>query len=184
MPQPVSIPNYYESVLDALRGISWVRNADSYPEEKTQLATPAVFLSIANWSPGDGVTTGQSSIALECELYIVCDRSATTEIKRPAVFVQSCAADLTQWIAGHQFDIEGLEGAVFKGAEPDAFDPNLDDYLVWRIDFSQGAVMGADPFESKGGPFKGVFLGKAPDIGSAHVNDYRQIYGQKDKPDE
>ncbi|WP_227317439.1 hypothetical protein [Cedecea davisae] len=184
MPQSISIPNYYETVLSALSGLAWVRNADSYPEEKTQLATPAVFLSVASWGPGNGASTGQSSVTLECEMYIVCDRSATTEITRPAVFVQSCAADLTQWIAGHTFNIEGLEGAVFKGAEPDAFDPNLDDYLVWRIDFSQDTVMGEDAFVRSGAPLSGVFLGKAPEVGAAHVDDYRQIYGQKEKPDE
>lgn len=184
MTTPVTIPVYYDAVTEALKKLSWVNHTDSYPEEKTQIPTTAVFFSIANWQPGECATSGQTSIDMECELYVVCDRSATIDISRPAVFAQSCAADLTQWIDGHQFGLKGLKPAVFTGAEPDEFDPHMDDYVVWRVTFTQSAAMGADPFESLAPPMNSVWLGKSPDIGSAHVDDYRLIYRAKEPREE
>jgi hypothetical protein len=57
----------------------------------------------------------------------------------------------------------------------------MDDYLVWRISYEQVAAFGTDPDAVTAGPLKGVWLGKAPDIGSAHINDYRKIYEAKDE---
>ncbi|WP_309544869.1 hypothetical protein [Citrobacter koseri] len=41
----------------------------------------------------------------------------------------------------------------------------MDDYLVWRISYTQSAAFGADPFAQLNAPLKAVWLGKAPDIG-------------------
>lgn len=41
---------------------------------------------------------------------------------------------------------------------------------------------GADPFAQINAPLNAVWLGKAPDIGRAHVDDYQLIY--EAKPDE
>ena len=83
---------------------------------------------------------------------------------------------------GQQLGRTGLEPAVFIDASRDEFDPRMDDYLVWRISFTQSAAFGADPFAQLNAPLKAAWLGKAPDIGQAHVDDYQLIY--EAKPDE
>ncbi|MEZ2829036.1 hypothetical protein [Serratia liquefaciens] len=179
MPTPILMAHYHEAVLSALREISWVTDADDYPETVTQLATPAVYFSIIGWKnvpSGDG----QLRVEFEHDLFVVVDRSATADISKPQIYVRTAAADLSQWIEGQTFGLEGLEPAQFVSADPDEFDPEMAAYIVWRITFTQVAAMGEDPFESKAGPLKKVFLGKAPNIGSAHVDDYRLIYEKKE----
>ena len=179
MPKPILMASYHDAILSALREIEWVVYADDYPEVVTQLETPAVYLSIAGWEKTDG-SDGQLRVEFEHDLFVVVDRSATNEITKPQVYIRTAAADLSQWIEGKTFGLEGLEPAQLDRVGPDDFDLALDDYIVWRVSFTQVAAMGEDPFESKAGPLKKVFLGKAPNIGSAHVDDYRLIYEKKE----
>ncbi|HEB0857324.1 TPA: hypothetical protein RY260_005305, partial [Citrobacter freundii] len=72
--------------------------------------------------------------------------------------------------------------AVFTTAERDEFDPRMDDYLVWRISFTQAAAFGTDPFANNGMPLQQAWLGAAPDTGRNHVDDYQLIW--EAQPDE
>lgn len=185
MHKPLLIPRYYDAVLEKLRELNWVAHADSYPDETTQIKTPAVFFSITSWQPVAGTTSGQTPVEVSGELFVVCDRSASVDIMRPEVFIQSCVADLVQWVDGHCFGLGRVNPAVFAGASLDGFNQDRDDYLVWRVDFNQTVTFGDDPFENTGQKMSGVWLGVTPDVGSAHVDDYRKIYsadGAGEKP--
>ncbi|MDX6845489.1 hypothetical protein SJZ81_10790 [Hafnia alvei] len=174
MAEPLSMAAYHDAVIGTLKALPWVADADTYPENTTQLVTPAVYLSVDGWDPKSNIG-GQPSVSLSVSLYIVVDRASAT-ITKPDIYIRTAAADLTQWIDGQQFGLPYIDGAVFVSAEPDAFDPAMDDYLVWRITYEQGAAFGADPFARGGVPVKGVWLGKVPEVGAAHVADYRKIY--------
>lgn len=179
MAEPLSMAAYHAAVISSLKALPWVEDADTYPETSTQLVTPAVYLSVDGWEPKSN-TSGQPSVSLSVSLYIVVDRASAT-ITKPDIYVRTAAADLTQWVDGQHFGLPHIDGGVFISAEPDAFDPQMDDYLVWRISFEQGAAFGADPFARAGVPVKGIWLGKAPEIGTGNIADYRKIY---EAPDE
>lgn len=181
MPTPISMAGYHEAVVRALRSIAWVREADSYPESDTKLTlkTPAVFLAIHGWDRADG-SNGQLNVSLDCELFIVVNKAATVDIEKPSIYAATAAADISQWIDEKTFDMDGLSPAELLSSSVDAFDPAMDDYIVRSVKYSQGAAMGVDPFASTGVPLKSVYLGLAPDIGTAHVDDYHLIYKAKD----
>lgn len=150
----------------------------------TGLTTPAVYFSINSWERNGG-NEGQLNVNFACDLFVVVD-AAGAGVSRPEIFLRTAAADITQWIDGQQFGLTHLEPAVFIDASRDEFDPRMDDYLVWRISFTQSAAFGADPFAPLNAPLnaplKAAWLGKAPDIGRKHVDDYQLIY--EAKPDE
>lgn len=177
MAEPLLMGQYHDAVMGALKRISWVRDADAYPDKNipkfSGLITPAVYFTINRCSNAGG-NEGQLSVELDCDLFIVVD-AAGSNTERPEIFLRSAMADITQWINGQQFGLPHIEPAVFNSGERDEFDPRMDDYLVWRVNYSQVAAFGADPFPA-GAPLKKIWLGEAPDIGSAHVNDYRLIW--------
>ncbi|HCR9757150.1 TPA: hypothetical protein OPR07_000337 [Citrobacter koseri] len=184
MAEPLLLAQYHDAVIGALKKIEWVRDADAYPEKNVPrfsgLVTPAVWLTINGWEKGGG-NEGQLNVVLSCDLFVVVDPAASG-VSKPEIFLRTAAADITQWIDGQQFGLNYPEPAVFIDAGRDEFDPRMDDYLVWRISYTQSAAFGADPFAQLNAPLKAVWLGKAPDIGCAHVDDYRLIY--EAKPDE
>ncbi|HBV8468042.1 TPA: hypothetical protein MD734_005347, partial [Citrobacter freundii] len=144
------------------------------------LTTPAVYFSINSWEQGGG-NEGQLGVNLTCDLFVVVD-AAGSGVSQPEIFVRTAAADITQWIDGQQFGLGHIEPAVFTTAERDEFDPRMDDYLVWRISFTQAAAFGTDPFANNGMPLQQAWLGAAPDTGRNHVDDYQLIW--EAQPDE
>lgn len=184
MAEPLLLAQYHDAVTAALKNIEWVRDADAYPEKNVPrfsgLNTPAVYFTINSWEQAGG-NEGQLNVDLSCDLFVVVD-SAGAGITRPEIFLRTAAADITQWIDGQRFGLTQIEPAVFTAAERDEFDPRMDDYLVWRISFTQSAALGSDPFARAGSPLSSVWLGVSPDIGRQHVADYQLIY--EAKPDE
>ena len=174
MAEPLLLGAYHRAVLGSLRKLSWVKDADTYPEKITQLVTPAVYLSVEGWDPA-ATSAGQTNVSLSASLYVVIDRSSDIE-EKPDIYVRAAAADITQWIEGQQFGLPHIEPAIFMGASEDNFDPNMDDYLVWRISYEQLAAFGADPTAITRALIKKAYLGVVPDVGEEHVADYRLIY--------
>lgn len=127
-----------------------MRDAGAYPERNVPrfsgLTTPAVYFSINSWEQGGG-NEGQLSVNLTCDLFVVVD-AAGSGVSQPEIFVRTAAADITQWIDGQQFGLGHIEPAVFTTAERDEFDPRMDDYLVWRISYTQAAAFGTDPLHT------------------------------------
>ncbi|QIR27791.1 hypothetical protein [Kluyvera genomosp. 3] len=184
MAEPLLLGQYHDAVTGALKKIDWIRDADAYPEKNVPrfngLVTPAVYFTINSWEQGGG-NEGQLNVSLSCDLFVVVD-AAGAGVSRPEIFVRTAAADITQWLDGQQFGLPQLAPAVFIDAARDEFDPRMDDYLVWRISFTQTAAFGVDPFAQFNSPLKQAWLGRAPDTGSDHVDDYRLIY--EAKPDD
>lgn len=178
--KPIMMAAYHHAVIDELAALPWVANADEYPEQRTQITTPAVFLDVSTWRAVENCS-GQPVVELECNLYVVCDKSGQDEaIPKPAIYARALAADLSQWVDQHSFGLEGVKPAVFTEAARDAFDPDLAEYIVFRVSYSQEIAIGDNPQDSSGAPLKDIWLGRAPKIGRAHVDDYVHIYHERE----
>lgn len=163
--------HWHEAVLAALKGLPFVVSAAHYPEElSTPLATPCVLLAVDDWDNA-GRASGQTEVELSASLYLICDRSAPGAMM-PEVYARELAAQLTQWVNGHHFDLPDVTPAVFTTAQRDGFEPALDGYIVMRVDFVQCLPLGPDLFERTGAPLKQVMLGRAPETGAAHAEKY------------
>ncbi|MEB7183534.1 hypothetical protein NEM89_26660, partial [Escherichia coli] len=78
---------------------------------------------------------------------------------------------------GATFGLDNVDPAVFIDAEVDTFDRLLDDYIVFRVSFEQDIPVGEDLFAVQAGaPLQEVWLGKVPETGKKHVQDYRLIW--------
>lgn len=176
------MPSYHTSVCDALRTLSWVRESRAYPEEKTAFTTPAVFFSIPGWERAE--SNGALMLDLSLEFYVVCDRVATQMNPEPEIFCRSASLDLSQWLEGNTFGVEGVGPLQFEDCQRDAFDPEMDDYLVFRITATQQITAGVDPYDPGEFPtLKEAWLGRVPDVGRAHIDDYRLIYRAEEESD-
>lgn len=173
------MPRYHRALCDALQGLPWVRHTGAYPEEQTRFTTPAVFVSVPGWSRAEGAS--MLTLDLEIEFFVVCDRVPTDANPEPEIFSRSAALDLTQWLEGNFFGLNGVEPLIFQDCQRDNFDPAMDDYLVFRITASQQVTAGEDPYApGNNAPLNEVWLGKVPDVGRAHIDDYRLIYRVED----
>jgi len=180
MTKPVLMADYHNAVLSALRDVSWVKSAEIYPGNTTNLKPSTVYFSVANWAYFANAD-GQLQVKFDSNLFIAMSRQDTVDIQ---VAIRTAAAELSHWVEGQQFGLDALDCAVFTQAEPYEPESVQDDYVVWLVSFSQVAALGADPNESTAVPMKDILLGKAPDIGRLHRSDYQSVYQRKEVADE
>ncbi|HIF3244304.1 hypothetical protein [Salmonella enterica] len=174
---PLMLGTWHQALIDSLKQITWVKDADEYPEKITQLVTPAVFVDVPGWDKGV-FPDGQTRVTLKCDLFVVTDRAGNTEnVPKPQIYARCLAMDLSDWVDGATFGLDNVDPAIFIDAEVDTFDRMLDDYIVFRVSFEQDILVGEDPFAvPSGAPLQEVWLGKAPEVGRKHIDDYRLIY--------
>ncbi|WP_240225078.1 hypothetical protein, partial [Rheinheimera hassiensis] len=88
MAKPLMIAGYHDAVIESLKKIGWVRDADAYPERTTSkftgLVTPAVYFTINGWDPAAN-SDGQLNVELSCDLFVIVD-SAGEGISKPEIF--------------------------------------------------------------------------------------------------
>lgn len=74
MAEPLCMASWHTAVLDALKKLKWIRDADTYPERVTQLVTPAVFLAVDGWDAKSNAD-GQMTVVLSAALWVLVDRA-------------------------------------------------------------------------------------------------------------
>lgn len=167
----ITLVELHTAVLAHLRDVSWQRFTGSYPEVKTALVTPALYFAVNAWSRAEA-GTDQLHVDVDCSIYLAVNRSLDIEGRAsPELYARDLADDLTCLVDAQTFGLE-IEPSVFVSAEVDEFDEEMDDYHVWRIDFSVLLPVGPDPHDITRAPLQQVWLGKAPDIGKGHEEDY------------
>jgi hypothetical protein len=65
--------------------------------------------------------------------------------------------------------------AYVQGAYPDDFDPDLDQFECWRVDWEQVVHLGETVWTNDGVQPTVVLLGEAPMVGADFVPDYVQV---------
>jgi hypothetical protein len=66
--------------------------------------------------------------------------------------------------------------AKVLGCYRDDFHPILDQYEVWRVEWTHILHFGQSVWAGEGPQITGVFVGVSPDIGVPHVADYDQVF--------
>ncbi|MGJ7685781.1 hypothetical protein [Escherichia coli] len=74
MAEPLCMASWHAAVLDALKKLKWINDADTYPERVTQLVTPAVFLAVDGWDAKSNAD-GQMTVVLSAALWVLVDRA-------------------------------------------------------------------------------------------------------------
>jgi len=157
------------------------------PEANTRMPVPACLLDVSEMEvdldedPG----TGQTPTRLSFSAFLVISglQDGNTKLQ-----IRLMAAALVSWLKmrhwrdprdpGTEEEPNHLpsDPAMPVGAYRDDFDPRLDRYEVWRVDWEQVIYLGKSDFDSSFLPSR-VWLGLAPDIGAEHREDYVEITG-------
>lgn len=170
----IHLTNYHESV------ISWLQNnfpvalsVTAYPEISTELKTPCVFFQVIDFEKADvQPMSGEMSVILQCEAIVVLgidDRDHQIEIRNAAMA-------LSLKIEGSRFGLP-IKGASFLSASADGMNPELDGYAAWSIRFQQQIDVGDNEYaDFDGATAHSVNVGYCPNVGSAHKDDYEQVF--------
>lgn len=172
MSDGIHLTEYHDNVVQWLKdNISWLQSVSYYPETETALTAPCAFFGVQDWEINEEQPmNGQLSVSLNCELLVVFG------MDDPAyqLEVRNAAMALCLKLNEQRFGLP-VDALVLTSAEPDAFNPELDDYAVWSISFNQTIEVGEDTFKPEGLRPTDVKVGYSPDIGAGNPDKYEQV---------
>lgn len=167
------LDDYHQAVKNyVLSECGFLSSVDDYPEEGSTIAGPCAFFGVVDWDRADDQRmNGELSVVLNCQLLIVFGQAGQVSSKA----VRNAAMAVALRIDGQRFDLDA-EPAQFVSAEPWAFDPDLDQYVVWAVNFVHQIEVGEDQFDLMPEflPID-VRVGIAPEIGVNNLDAYERV---------
>jgi hypothetical protein len=146
-----------------------------YEDDEAQtIPTPAILLEVSEVEPNtdhdDGTDQLPALIRFEARIMM--------GIRTPKVKLATrmAAMALGGWLHKHSWG-NGVNAGPCKvlAISPDEFDPRVDKWCVWRVEWHNGAMLGTDTWDNvtcSGGPIPVDYYSFAPKIGPGYQNDY------------
>ena len=144
----------------------------AYPEELSQVKTPAVLLEMESGEEGQDL--GDDRTALRCQFALHCVLGFKTE--DIGLAVRDFSSQVFVLLKDNQF---GLGRDVSRpeniNISPGEFKPGAAGYESWCVTWEQTIFLGSSAWDDTGVVPETVMLGIAPDIGFGHEPDYEDI---------
>lgn len=171
----ITLDAVYDGILSAIRDqFPDLVTVEAYPEDRGKVATPACFIELAGVEADPKLDPGTGQLAVTAEFearFLIKTKqpglNPKREIRRLALAFAAFAR-MQRWGCP-------IGGADVIGAFPDDFDPELDQYEVWRVEWRQTIHLGESVWNVPGTTPGAVFVGEAPLIGAAHADEYGQV---------
>ncbi len=142
-------------------------------EERKTLPLPAVILDLCEFEgePDKDPGTDQLAMSARFEAEIIFG-FRTPNVKRE---IRKFAAAFAAWMRLRRWPGISTDAAQVIGCYPDEFDPDLDQYEVWRVEWSQTLYLGDNTWTNDGTIPTTVLVGYKPKIGNGHEPNYTKL---------
>ncbi|WPZ28970.1 hypothetical protein T8A63_15250 [Sulfitobacter sp. OXR-159] len=159
-------------VSNISNGMPAVASVQSYPSEREALPLPAVVVDLEDMeaAPDADPGTEQLAVLTRWRARLILG-FRTADVQRQ---VRKGASKLAHLVHLNRWG-QPVGPARVTLVGPDPFDPDLDQYEVWVVEWEQLVHLGASVWECPLAVPDTVFLGIEPDTGPDHIDDYRQI---------
>lgn len=158
-----------------------LKTVEFYAEYRQGMQLPACLLELTEWQdftdPDPG--TEQLSVVARFEAHLIIDGVKTKQAKHS---IRKLAAALSLFLRLRRWnDVENsgkkipTGPAEFLGAYHDQFNPALDQFECWRVEWQQIIHLGSNVWGDDGAIPQRVFVGIAPNIGFGHEDDYIEV---------
>lgn len=138
--EALDLVQYHQAVIDTLAGVFPVfKEVTDYPQDRKQRTVPALYIDLEEMEEAnkEDAGTGQVSLCLRMSARIVLPAS-TPQVGRT---VRALAAAVAATVHQNRFGVP-INAAQLVGAYPDHFEPELDQFVVWRVDWQHVAQFG------------------------------------------
>ena len=169
----IHLDDYHTAVQQYLSAeLPWLKVVESYPERCDRLDTPSAFFGVVDWDRAEEQRmTGELSVELNCQLLVVFGQAG----KISSNAIRNAAMSISLKLDEQRFGLDA-EPAQFVSAEPWAFDPDLDQYVVWAVNFRHQVEVGEDQFDLVPDFLPtSANVGQVPKTGADHLDDYEQL---------
>ena len=176
MPQPdtaLDLDRFFAAIVKSIwSAYPRLQLVEAFRTDRRNLALPACLIELVELEPTDNPGTEQLAVVAHIEATVIVDfRDMGAKVQ-----VAKLAADIAHHAQGQRWGLP-VEAATISAIAPSDFDPDLDQFEVWAVEWRQTIHIGksiwddGDPFPSE------VLTSHAPNIGVPHEGDYAPLEG-------
>jgi hypothetical protein len=154
-------------------------HVEAYRLDRKVLTVPACLIELSEMDAAPDVDPGTEQLAVmtrfEAKL-VIGFRQGTNN---PKLEIRKLAAAVAAFVRLQRWGCP-IGPAEVIGAYPDDFDPELDQFECWRVEWRQIIHLGESVWAdwNAGDPPGQVLVGYAPAIGADHEGDYTELGSQ------
>lgn len=154
-----------------------LQTVEAYRLDRKALPTPACLIELTEMDADDldpGTEQQAVMARFEAKLVIGFRQGANN----PKLEIRKLAAAMAAFVRLQRWGCP-IGPAELIGAYQDDFDPELDQFECWRVEWRQIIHLGESVWAdwNDGSPPSQVLVGFAPEIGAAHEGDYTELTG-------
>lgn len=163
----------HNAIIDRLAAaIPDVVTVEAYSDDRRTLQAPAILVELEDFeaAPDDNPGTEQLAVVARFSARIVIG-FRTANAKRA---IRKLAAAVGVVVHRNRWGLHVGPAEVLT-ITPDDFEPALDQFEVWRVEWQQPLALGAGVWVNDGSIPTEVLFSVVPDIGTDHEDDYEAI---------
>lgn len=145
--------------------------------QRQKMPLPACLLYLPELEPGESTDpgTGQLTMMARFEARFVLGfamPNAEMEVIALATSFATYLQNNARWLTAEG---QRIGKANIIGCYKDEFEPDLDQFEVWRVEWTQEIYLGTSIWNTQMPTPQHVFIGITPNIGIEHIDDYTEI---------
>ncbi|EKN01119.1 MULTISPECIES: hypothetical protein [unclassified Acidocella] len=169
----VDLDAYHDAVLDALKQeFAIFKTVEDYPQDRKPRATPALFVELEELEQANDQDpgTGQQALNLRMVARVIVPASDEKAGRQ----VRALAAAVASFVHLNKFG-QAILAAQVVGAYQDAFSPELDQYLVWKVEWQQVGHFGCSVYDCSDPNAEAIFLAYSENGVNAPLDAFHQV---------
>lgn len=169
----VELNQVQQSIIDAVAAqFPAVQTVADYRENRSSLPTPAILIELEEFEAAPDEDPGTEQLAARCRFVariVIGFRTEKAERE-----IRRLAAALAAFVHQNRWG-QPVEPAEVLTAAPDDFDADLDQFVVWSVEWQQIVHLGATVWTAEGLLPPQVVYSWSPDIGPGNEGEYEPI---------
>lgn len=169
----IDLDALHQAIIDAIAAqFPDLETVADYREDRREIPLPAALIELSDMEavPDEDPGTGQLAVTARFDARLIIGfrtAQAQREIRKMAAAL-GVLVHLNRW---------GLPvgPAEVLSLGPDEFSPELDQFVVWRVEWAQVVHLGQSVWTNEGTIPLTVLYSSVPDIGPPHEDDYRDV---------
>lgn len=163
----------HSGIIDAINAkFPALATVEAYRLDRKSLRVPACLIELTSLDTFTEPDPGTEQLAVMAQFEAKFVISFKQGAANPKLEIRKLAASFAHFAKFQRWGCP-IGPAEILGIYQDDFDPELDQFEVWRVEWQQIIHLGASVWEMPPDwiPTE-VYLGFAPNIGPAHIDDY------------
>lgn len=162
----------HAGIVSALQAQFPALHVEAYRLDRKTLPVPACLIELTELEAGDmDPGTEQQAVSARFEAKLVI--GFRQGLNNPKLEIRKLAAAVTAFVRLQRWGCP-IGPAEVIGAYPDDFDPELDQFECWRVEWQQVIHLGETVWTDGTAPDR-VFVGFTPNTGPENQGDYVEL---------